>query len=154
MAAYFRPKTIEYPEHNIKIKINLWDTAGQERFQSLTRQYIQSAAGVILVYDITDRASVEEAEAWYARLKDQIDPEQLVLAVIGNKSDDIDRAEVNNKDGKDLGLKVGAGVVMQVSAKTGSKCDQMFYDIGLQLLKKDPVSIFAPCNLFIKELYL
>lgn len=40
MAAYFRPKTIEYPEYGIKIKINLWDTAGQERFQSLTRQYI------------------------------------------------------------------------------------------------------------------
>ena len=94
MAAYFRPKTIEYPEHGVKIKINLWDTAGQERFQALTRQYITSAAGVILVYDITDAASVSEAESWYERLKDQIDPQTLALAVIGNKSDDIDRAEV------------------------------------------------------------
>ena len=50
MAAYFRPKLIEIPEENTKVKINLWDTAGQERFQSLTRQYIQSASGVILVY--------------------------------------------------------------------------------------------------------
>ena len=40
MAAYFGNKSIEYPEFNCKLKINLWDTAGQERFQSLTRQYI------------------------------------------------------------------------------------------------------------------
>ena len=37
MAAYFRPKMIEFPEENVKVRINLWDTAGQERFQSLTR---------------------------------------------------------------------------------------------------------------------
>jgi len=54
MAAYFRPKTIDFPEQGCKVKINLWDTAGQERFASLTRQYVQAAAGVILVYDITD----------------------------------------------------------------------------------------------------
>ena len=53
-----------------------------------------------------------EAEAWYARLKEQIDPATLALAVIGNKSDDIDRAEVNKKDGEALGAKVGASVVM------------------------------------------
>lgn len=32
MAAYFRPKVIEFPEESVKVKINLWDTAGQERF--------------------------------------------------------------------------------------------------------------------------
>lgn len=60
MAAYFRPKTIEVPEFNCRVKINLWDTAGQERFQSLTRQYTQQAEGVILVYDMTDSASLQE----------------------------------------------------------------------------------------------
>jgi len=54
MAAYFRPKTIDCPQYGCRVKINLWDTAGQERFASLTRQYVQAAAGVILVYDITD----------------------------------------------------------------------------------------------------
>ena len=58
MAAYFRPKTIDFPEHNCRVKINLWDTAGQERFASLTRQYVQAAAGVILVYDTTDANSI------------------------------------------------------------------------------------------------
>ena len=28
MAAYFRPKEIQFPEKNCRMKINLWDTAG------------------------------------------------------------------------------------------------------------------------------
>jgi small GTP-binding protein len=28
MAAYFRPKMIDFPDKNCKVKVNLWDTAG------------------------------------------------------------------------------------------------------------------------------
>lgn len=45
------------------IKLQIWDTvknnnylqAGQESFKSITRGYYRSAAGAILVYDITNR---------------------------------------------------------------------------------------------------
>lgn len=110
MAAYFRPKMIEFPEENVKVRINLWDTAGQERFQSLTRQYIQGASGVILVYDVTDSSSLQGAQNWYSMLKDQIDPESLVVALIGNKTDDFERAEVGKKDAQALGQSVGANI--------------------------------------------
>mmetsp|Transcript_42350 Transcript_42350/g.55823 ORF Transcript_42350/g.55823 Transcript_42350/m.55823 type:complete len:92 (+) Transcript_42350:157-432(+) len=91
MAAYFRPKTIDCPQYGCRVKINLWDTAGQERFASLTRQYVQAAAGVILVYDITDAQSISEAHDWYNRLREQIDPKGIAIALVGNKSDDIER---------------------------------------------------------------
>ena len=119
MAAYFRPKLIEVPEERVKVKINLWDTAGQERFQSLTRQYIQSASGVILIYDVTDDTSLQGAQNWYSMLKEQIDPESLVVALIGNKADDVERTEVSKKDAAVLGQSVGAHIQNQVSAKTG-----------------------------------
>ena len=32
----------------------LWDTAGSEAFKSLTRNYYKPAAGIILVFDVTD----------------------------------------------------------------------------------------------------
>ncbi|NXK90884.1 RAB42 protein, partial [Formicarius rufipectus] len=35
-------------------KLQLWDTAGQERFRSITRSFYRSAAGVLLVFDLTD----------------------------------------------------------------------------------------------------
>lgn len=37
----------------INIKLSVWDTAGQEAFRSITRSYYRSAAGAIIVFDIT-----------------------------------------------------------------------------------------------------
>lgn len=91
MAAVFRPKTIEYPEQKVKLKINLWDTAGQERFQALTKQYMQQAEGIIIVYDLTDRSSLQAAEDWWNQVTQQIDTAGLAIALVGNKSDDIER---------------------------------------------------------------
>lgn len=34
-----------------------WDTAGSEKFRSITRSYYRGAAGCLLVYDVTNRAS-------------------------------------------------------------------------------------------------
>ena len=39
------------------VKLQVWDTAGQESFRSITRGYYRSAAGAILVYDVTNRDS-------------------------------------------------------------------------------------------------
>lgn len=47
----FGAKMIEYD--NLNIKLQIWDTAGQESFRSITRSYYRSAAGAIIVYDIT-----------------------------------------------------------------------------------------------------
>ncbi len=110
MAAYFRPKTIDFPDRNCKVKVNLWDTAGQERFASLTRQYVQGAAGVVLVYDICESNTMNEAHDWFNRLKEQIDLSNVVVALVGNKSDDFERTEVSKKDLSENAKKIGAHV--------------------------------------------
>jgi Ras-related protein Rab-4A/Ras-related protein Rab-4B len=53
------------------IKLQIWDTvppppiqAGQESFKSITRGYYRSAAGAILVYDITSRESFSNVSRW------------------------------------------------------------------------------------------
>ena len=42
----------------------LQDTAGQERFRTLTPSYYRGAQGVILVYDVTSKASFQKLEMW------------------------------------------------------------------------------------------
>jgi len=37
----------------MNIKLQIWDTAGQESFKSITRTYYRSAAGALVVYDVT-----------------------------------------------------------------------------------------------------
>jgi len=48
-----------------------------------------------MVYDLTDETSIQGAQNWYNMLKEQIDPQGLVVAVVGNKSDDVERCEVS-----------------------------------------------------------
>ena len=42
-----------------EVKLQLWDTSGQEKFRSITRCYYRSAAGCVLMFDITNRISFE-----------------------------------------------------------------------------------------------
>lgn len=53
-----RFKTIKYEGKNIKFQI--WDTAGQERFRTITSAYYKGTDGIIMVYDLTDPASIDD----------------------------------------------------------------------------------------------
>ncbi|KAI0032753.1 ras-domain-containing protein [Vararia minispora EC-137] len=76
-----------------RIKLQLWDTAGQERFRSVTRSYYRGAAGAVLVYDITDRASFLSLPRWLADARALASPD-LVVVLVGNKSDREDERQV------------------------------------------------------------
>eukprot|EP01116_Phalansterium_solitarium_P019120 TRINITY_DN5251_c0_g1_i1.p1 TRINITY_DN5251_c0_g1~~TRINITY_DN5251_c0_g1_i1.p1 ORF type:complete len:131 (+),score=20.45 TRINITY_DN5251_c0_g1_i1:122-514(+) len=39
------------------IQLQIWDTAGQERFRTITSSFCRGTHGVLLTFDITDRAS-------------------------------------------------------------------------------------------------
>lgn len=77
----------------------LWDTAGQERFRSVTRSYYRGAAGAILVYDITSRASFMNIDRWIQDAR-ALASEHLVLVLVGNKLDREDDREVEYAEGE------------------------------------------------------
>ena len=60
--------------------------AGQESFKSITRGYYRSAAGAILVYDITSRESFSNVSRWLEEAKINGNSE-MVFVVVGNKCD-------------------------------------------------------------------
>ncbi|CAD8078224.1 unnamed protein product [Paramecium sonneborni] len=71
---------------NKQIKLQIWDTAGQETFKSITRQYYRSAAGAILVYDITRRESFQNVREWIKECRTHGTLE-MVIVLVGNKVD-------------------------------------------------------------------
>ncbi|XP_065885553.1 ras-related protein Rab-31-like isoform X1 [Dysidea avara] len=73
-------------EKNTKVKIQLWDTAGQERFRSLVSMYYRKATAAIIVYDITDLQSFEDAKEWVEELHNNVGT-NVVLYIVGNKCD-------------------------------------------------------------------
>jgi small GTP-binding protein len=55
MGIDFKSKLVSLDK--ISMRLQLWDTAGQDRFRTITQSYYKGAAGVVLVYSVTDRKS-------------------------------------------------------------------------------------------------
>ena len=54
---------------NKRIKLQIWDTAGQERFRTITTSYFRGAQGILLVYDVTDRATFLSIRNWVQQIQ-------------------------------------------------------------------------------------
>lgn len=46
------------------VMLQIWDTAGQERYQSLGTAFYRGADCCFLVYDISNKASLDNIENW------------------------------------------------------------------------------------------
>ena len=78
-----------------RVRAQIWDTAGQERYRAVTNAYYRDAVGALLVYDITSYRTFESIEEkWSRELMDNADT-NIVILLVGNKSDLEDRREVS-----------------------------------------------------------
>ena len=51
------------------VKLQLWDTAGQERFRTIASSYYRGAHGIIVVYDVTDQTTFDNAKQWMVEIE-------------------------------------------------------------------------------------
>lgn len=72
------------------VMLQIWDTAGQERYQSLGTAFYRGADCCFLVYDITNKASLDNIENWKNSFlqKSMVEsPDSFPFMVVGNKTD-------------------------------------------------------------------
>ena len=70
--------------------ISLFDTAGQEKFRAITYNYFKGTDGILLLYDITDKASLDSVEQWIESINQAISNNgetRYAIILIGNKLD-------------------------------------------------------------------
>jgi small GTP-binding protein len=109
---------------NKPIKLQIWDTAGQESFRSITRSYYRGAAGALLVYDITRRETFSHLTRWLQEAR-QNSHQNMVIMLIGNKSDLEHRRQVSKEEGEAFALENGL-VFLETSAKTAANVESAF----------------------------
>lgn len=83
---------------NFQLKVQIWDTAGMERYRSITSAYYKGAKGALIVYDITRKNTFDNIDKWITDLKLNGDKD-ICIIILGNKSDLIDKREINKNDG-------------------------------------------------------
>ncbi|TEB38703.1 ras-domain-containing protein [Coprinellus micaceus] len=108
IGAAFLTQTVTLDDQST-VKFEIWDTAGQERYKSLAPMYYRNANCAVVVYDITQSASLEKARTWIRELQRQADP-SIVIALCGNKTDLEARRQVSQEGGEETSAKTGEGV--------------------------------------------
>ena len=119
---------------NQDIHLLLYDTSGQEKFKSLIPMYTRNANIILLVYDITSQNSFNNLSNWLEDLIN-VKKEEVIFAVVGNKTDLEDNREVSAEEWKKFAEEKNF-IFAEVSAKTGDGINKLFDVILKEMLKK------------------
>ena len=110
-----------------KAKIQIWDTAGQDRFRAIAKNYYKGAAGIILIYDVTNEKSYYNVKTWISQIKESAS-ENVIIYIVGNKIDKKWERKVSEKDGRKLADEYGFPFA-ETSAKDGININETFEDL-------------------------
>ncbi|NXV94780.1 RAB42 protein, partial [Calonectris borealis] len=121
----FYSRTVLLPPAG-KAKLQLWDTAGQERFRSITRSFYRSAAGVLLVFDLTNRASFEHVPEWYREAAGDRPP---AFVLVGHKCDLAAERAVSAEEAGHLAASLGMAFV-ETSARSNLNVELAFQTLA------------------------
>lgn len=110
-----------------RIKLQIWDTAGQERFRTITTSYFRGAQGILLVYDVTDRATFLSIRNWVQQIQMHADV-NVNKVLIGNKCDMPERA-VSTEEGEALSQEYEI-MFFETSAKQDLLVEEAFLSIA------------------------
>lgn len=98
----FALKVIKWSDTQ-NIKLQLWDIAGQERFTSMTRVYYKDAHACIVMFDLTQRPTFQNAVRWKKDLDHKCelqDGTPVPCLLLANKCDlnqrEISQAEIED----------------------------------------------------------
>ena len=119
----FQSKNVQIDNQDIHLL--LYDTAGQEKFRSLIPMYTRDANIILLVYDISNRDSFTNLSQWLKDLTN-VNMEEVILCIVGNKIDLNDKRAVNTEEGKKFAEEHDF-IFQEISAKTGEGFSDLFY---------------------------
>uniref|UniRef100_A0A8C6TA95 small monomeric GTPase n=1 Tax=Neogobius melanostomus TaxID=47308 RepID=A0A8C6TA95_9GOBI len=137
----------------VKVKLQIWDTAGQERFRSVTHAYYRDAHALLLLYDVTNRASFDNIQAWLSEIHEYAQ-QDAVLMLLGNKADATHDRVVKREDGERLAKEFGVPF-METSARSGLNVELAFTAVAKELKHrsmKDPSENFKLQEYVNKEM--
>ena len=121
---------------NIKYFVNVWDTSGQEKYRSVTNLFINGSNIVILVYAIDSKPSFEGLDYWYNTIKEKLEGDNYVLAVVGSKSDLMDNEVVSEEEAKNFANSKNA-LFKLVSSKANPEGIEKLFNFLLDELIKE-----------------
>jgi small GTP-binding protein len=123
-------RTVQVDVGGKTVPLDIWDTAGQERYRAQIRLYLTRATAALIVFDVTDEASIDHVSEWVDILMQGIDPE-CKLFLVGNKIDLDPNPEAFQVRGDSLANRIHAEGFYMTSAVTRDGLEALFTAVAL-----------------------
>jgi small GTP-binding protein len=124
-----------------RVKLQAWDTGSHDRFSYVRPLYYKGSYGVLVVYDMTARASFEDLDKWFTEVYTNC--ESVIPAIlIANKADLIDERTVTEKEAlsyakeKQEEYKLPIIPHYEVSAKNGMNVNDIYFELTKMMIEK------------------
>ncbi|XP_004694729.1 PREDICTED: ras-related protein Rab-2B isoform X2 [Condylura cristata] len=115
-----------------------WSTLMENK--SNCKSGIRGAAGALLVYDITRRETFNHLTSWLEDAR-QHSSSNMVIMLIGNKSDLESRRDVRREEGEAFAREHGL-IFMETSAKTACNVEEAFINTAKEIYRKIQQGLF------------
>jgi len=116
------------------VKFEIWDTAGQEKYRSLAPLYYRGASAALVVYDITNKESFENARKWIEEVQTQ-EGSHVVIGLSGNKVDLSANRKVTTEEGAEFAQSKNF-IFFETSAKNSTNIKEIFRAIAEEVPKR------------------
>ena len=111
--------------------LHIWDTGGQEKYRSLVELYYKDSVAAILVYDVSNKESLESLDYWVKELEVNVDYSNFIISVAGNKCDlSNEMKKVSYTDGKNFCKERDISIFYETSAKSSVGVKELFTSLA------------------------
>jgi len=116
-----------------EILFNLWDFAGEKKFRLLFPSYVSGASGALMLYDVTNRDSLNDLYDWINVISSV--PNSPKTKILIEAKTDLKR-NVKKEEAQQIFDKFDfQGEIIETSAKTGRNVEKAFEMLGREILK-------------------
>ncbi len=117
----------------VQVDMMILDIMGKRTFLQLFKEaYFHGAKGILAVFDVTRKASLEDLTKWIDGVRDSVGP--IPVYVLGNKLDLKERRETTETDAIEV-LRSYECPIMYTSAKTGTNVEQAFQGLAKTIVE-------------------
>ena len=120
-------------EEDKSIRLQIWDTAGQDRFRSITKNLYKGAAGIMLIYDITNRNTFDNVKKCVNSIKEEV-TSKVVIILVGNKIDLDKKRQVQTDEGEQIAEEFDMPF-FECSALTGENINSALETLAKKLVE-------------------
>lgn len=135
IGSHFFVKHLKIPNVKNLFTLQIWDLAGQDHFKWVRHVFYKGARGIVYVFDLTRKNTFKDIIGWKKEVENSVG--LLPNVLVGNKLDLVSSEEklITKDESDNVTQKLGACAYYETSAKTGTKVNDVFKKLTIEMYK-------------------